>query len=127
MRRPLTICTILLALALAACQGKQAQSSAGEEASPPGKQVKTESGEKTFIPDEGYVPDEKTAIRIAVAVWEPIYGETHIADEKPYHATLKNGVWTVEGSLPHGQTNGGTAIAKLAKSDGRILLIIHEK
>lgn len=32
-----------------------------------------------FKPASGYVPDEATAIRIAVAVWEPIYGAEHIA------------------------------------------------
>lgn len=30
-------------------------------------------------PKEGFVPDAKTATRVAVAVWEPIYGEEHIA------------------------------------------------
>jgi NTF2 fold immunity protein len=72
------------------------------------------------------VPDAKTAIKIAVAVWEPIYGEAQIAGEKPYHADLKNGVWTVEGSLPNGW-KGGVAIAKISKSDGTVLLVIHEK
>ena len=79
-----------------------------------------------FKPKDGFVPDAKTAIKIAVAVWEPIYGEQKIAAEKPYHAYLTNGVWTVTGSLPEGMA-GGVAIAEIAKDDGRILRVIHEQ
>jgi len=75
-------------------------------------------------PKQGYVPDAKTATRIAVAVWEPIYGEEQIARQKPYKATLTNGVWTVEGSLP-GPMLGGVAVAEIMKDDGRILRVSH--
>jgi len=44
-------------------------------------------------PKAGFVPDEKTAIAIAVAVWTPIYGEKNIQKEKPFKAVLKDGVW----------------------------------
>src|SRR5437870_913236 len=54
----------------------------------------------------GYVPDEQTAIAIAVAVWTPIYGKAQIESEKPFRATLRNGIWTVGGTLPEGH-NGG--------------------
>lgn len=77
-----------------------------------------------YKPKEGYVPDEKTAIRIAVAVWIPIYGEKKIEGEKPYHAKLDKGIWTVEGSLPKGWL-GGVAVAEIAKDDGRILRVSH--
>ena len=80
-----------------------------------------------FKPKDGYVPDAKTAIRIAVAVWEPIYGEQVIAGEKPYDARLDtNGVWIVRGSLPE-NTPGGVAVAEIAKDDGRILRVSHTK
>lgn len=75
-------------------------------------------------PKQGYVPDEKTAIRIAVAVWEPIYGEGQVAKQKPYKAALTNGVWTVEGSLPELKV-GGVAVAEIMKDDGRILRVSH--
>ncbi len=83
-------------------------------------------------PKDGFVPDAKTAIKIAVAVWEPIYGEAQIAGEKPYSARLDtNGVWTVESSLPRGvlgsPVKGGVAVAEIAKSDGRILRVSHCK
>ena len=77
-----------------------------------------------FKPKDGYVPDAKTAIKIAVAVWEPIYGADQIAEEKPYRARLKNGVWFVEGSLPEGSL-GGVAIAEISKDDGRIRRVSH--
>jgi hypothetical protein len=82
-------------------------------------------------PKDGFVPDARTATKIAVAVWEPIYGEAKIAGEKPYKARLDtNGVWTVEGSLPTsvlGNVKGGVASAEIAKSDGRILRVSHGK
>jgi hypothetical protein len=42
-----------------------------------------QTAEHNFKPPVGYVPDDVTAIKIAVAVWEPIYGKKQIADEKP--------------------------------------------
>jgi len=83
-------------------------------------------GKHNYKPKEGYVPDEKTAIRIAVAVWIPIYGEKQIEKEKPYQAKLDKGVWIVEGSLPEGMT-GGVAIAEITKGDGCILRVSHGK
>ena len=80
----------------------------------------------TYVPKDGYVPTEDAAIKIAVAVWEPIYGVAKIAGEKPLHAKLSNGVWTVEGSLPKGRV-GGVALAEISKVDGRILRVSHGK
>lgn len=77
-----------------------------------------------FIPPSGYVPDEQTAIRIAIAVWEPIYGPMHIANKKPFHAQLLGDVWIVEGSLPKGVV-GGVPIAEISKVDGRIVRVSH--
>src|SRR5688572_28245452 len=59
----------------------------------------------------GFVPDANTAIKIAVAVWEPMFGAKTIAQEKPYRAKLlTNTVWRVEGSLPENR-RGGVATA----------------
>jgi hypothetical protein len=55
------------------------------------------SQKHSYVPPKGFVPDEKTAIRIAEAVWSPIYGEAMIQGEKPFVASLKSGVWTVGG------------------------------
>jgi hypothetical protein len=85
-----------------------------------------ESDKHSYVPPNGYVPDAKTAMRIAEAVWIPVYGEREIADEKPFKATLVKDVWTVTGSLPNGML-GGVAEAEISKSDGRIIRISHEK
>ena len=85
-----------------------------------------QSNPNSYKPKNGYVPDEQTAISIAVAVWIPIYGKEHIEGEKPYRAELKNGVWTVTGSLPEGYV-GGTAEAQISQDSGCILRVIHYK
>jgi hypothetical protein len=88
--------------------------------------VFAEDKKETFKPKEGYVPNAETAIKIAIAVWTPIYGAEEIEKEKPYKATLSNGIWTVKGSLPEGM-KGGVAEADIAKDDARILRVIHGK
>jgi len=88
--------------------------------------VQAQSSKHNFRPPSGYVPDAATAIKIAIAVWEPIYGAKLIASEKPHDATLQKGVWTVRGSLPK-NTPGGVAIAELSKEDGRIIRVSHSK
>lgn len=73
------------------------------------------------------VPDKETAIRIAIAVWLPIYGKD-IKHEKPYVATLgENGVWEVKGMLNKKWKHGGVAYAYIQKSDGKVLKVIHTK
>lgn len=86
----------------------------------------------TYKPATGYVPDEETAISIAIAVWNPIYGKENIEKQKPYTAVLKNGVWYVRGSLPKPASGGervagGVAEAEIFKEDGRIIRVIHGK
>jgi hypothetical protein len=86
--------------------------------------VAAEAPKHNVKPKAGYVPQASTAIKIAVAVWEQIYGEEQIARQKPFKATLANGVWTVEGSLPELMV-GGVAVAEIAKDDGQILRVSH--
>jgi len=78
------------------------------------------------MPKDGLVPTADVAIRIAVAVWEPIYGEKNIERQKPFNTTLTHGVWRVQGSLPPGWL-GGTALAEISQKDGRILRVSHGK
>jgi len=81
-----------------------------------------------FRPKVGFVPDSETAIRIAIAILIPIYGEDFVNSEKPYTATLNDGVWEVSGSLPgseKGAVVGGAAIVKISKKDGRVLYFLH--
>ncbi len=81
------------------------------------------NGKHYYIPKAGFVPDEATAIRIAEAVWLPIYGKD-IYEEKPFIVGLRDGVWTVTGSLPGGR-KGGVAEVEISKEDGRILRVSH--
>jgi len=71
------------------------------------------------------VPDEKTAVSIAKAIWLPVYGE-EVLKKKPFKAKLLNGVWIVTGSLPK-DTLGGVPIAEISKSDGRVNRMSHGK
>ena len=76
------------------------------------------------VPADGYVPDAKTAVRIAEAVLIPVYGMKQIAWEEPFIATLDNDVWTVSGTLNCKSTAtivcvGGTAVVQLSKKDRR--------
>jgi len=77
-------------------------------------------------PAMGFVPDEKTAIRIAEAVLEPIYGKEVFEFQRPFKATLKDGLWTVEGTVPKEMT-GGAAIVQIWRSDARIEAVVHSK
>ncbi len=91
--------------------------------------------EASYIPEAGFVPDPKTAIAIAEAVLVPVYGKKQIESERPFTATLKDDVWTVEGTLhcsdgKGGVTtscDGGVAVVKIAKRNGRILSMGHGK
>jgi hypothetical protein len=87
-------------------------------------------------PPAGYVPDSKTAVRVAEAVLMPVYGEKRIESEEPFTAKLENEVWTVSGTLwcsdgNGGRTNrmcvGGAAEVRLSKVDARIISMIHYK
>lgn len=84
--------------------------------------VKTQS--YSFMPESGLVPDKKTAVRIAIAVWENIYGLDTIEQEKPFKATLSDGVWFVRGNLPKGEM-GGVLEAQICQRDARIIRVLH--
>lgn len=87
--------------------------------------VLAENRNHTFMPEHGYVPDAKTAIRIAEAIWLPIYGE-RIYTKKPFVAKLQGDVWLIQGSLPV-QMIGGVPAAEISKKTGEILRVSHGK
>ena len=88
------------------------------------KTVDTISENGSVIPVNGRVPNEETAIRIAEAVWLPIYGND-IYNSKPFQARLiGDSIWVVEGTLPEGHL-GGVPYAALQKKDGKVLKISH--
>jgi hypothetical protein len=71
------------------------------------------------VPKDGYVPDEKTAVRVAEAVLSPIYGEKNI-HEGLFRAALKDGVWIVFGSTL-GRADGSSVQVRIDKETGKIL------
>ena len=90
---------------------------------------------QSYKPPGGYVPDSATAVKIAEAVLVPIYGKKQIDSELPLNARLKDGVWTVTGTLrcPDGKGGttsmcfGGAAVVQISKADARILSMEHGK
>jgi hypothetical protein len=81
------------------------------------------------------VPDSVTAVDIAEAALIPVYGRKHIESERPFTATVSNGVWTVHGTLRCSDGKGGTtticvggaAAVEISQKDGRILRMWHPK
>jgi hypothetical protein len=90
---------------------------------------------QAHTPEQGYVPDSETAVQIAEAVLVPVYGKKHIESERPFIAKLKDGVWTVSGTLhcPDGKGGttthcvGGVAVVEISKADAHILSMVHYK
>jgi len=82
-----------------------------------------------YRPEQGYVPNSDTAVQIAEAVLVPVFGKKQIESERPFNAELKDGVWTVSGTLhcPVAHCDGGAAVVTISKADARILSMIHPK
>lgn len=85
--------------------------------------VLAENNKHNFVPKEGYVPDAQTAIKIAEAIWLPIYGDK-IYKKKPFTAQLKDNIWVVQGSMPTLML-GGVPVAEISKLTGQILRVSH--
>jgi hypothetical protein len=81
------------------------------------------------------VRDSATAVAVAEAALIPVYGRKHIESERPFTATLSNGVWTVYGTLRCSDGKGGTtticvggaAAVEISQKDGHILRMWHPK
>lgn len=82
--------------------------------------------EHSYIPDDGFVPDQATAVNLAEIILKPIYGEEAIDRQKPFKAILKNNVWIVTGTLPEGLM-GGVAIIEISKNDAKVIRVSHGK
>jgi hypothetical protein len=91
------------------------------------------AGEYNERPAAGYVPDARTATRIAEAVWIPIYGEKEIRSQRPFDAEFRDAVWLVYGTLhdPHPRPGwtmvGGTAEAEIDRRSGKIIRVLHSE
>ena len=77
------------------------------------------------IPKDGFVPNKETAVKVAEAIWLPIYGN-EIYNYRPFSVTLKRGnIWVVEGTLKSGK--GGVPYIELQKNDCKVLVVTHGK
>jgi hypothetical protein len=74
-------------------------------------------------PKDGFVPDEKTAIRIAQAALEPLIGKNGLKTQEPFHAELHDGVWEILGRWPpKPEVKGGGGVdMRIRKQTGEIL------
>ena len=72
-----------------------------------------------------FVPNEETAIKIAEAIWFPIYGES-IYKKRPFKAVLIKEVWIVQGTL-QSEMKGGVPYIEIQKKDCKILKVTHGK
>ena len=80
----------------------------------------------SYTPENGFIPDEITALKVAEAILFPIYGADKINSEKPFKAEFENGVWYISGTLPK-HMKGGTAMVEISKKTGEILRVSHGK
>jgi hypothetical protein len=84
-----------------------------------------------YVPPRGFVPDAQTAISVARAVLIPIYGAVWIKNQEPLVAEERTDRWIVRGTLcpnqPANSCQRGVAEIEIAKSDGRILRVIHSQ
>ena len=76
---------------------------------------------------DGYVPNEEAAIKIAEAVWTSIYGNL-TEKSKPFIAKYheEGDYWEVHGTLP-GNTRGGVPEIKISRVNGSVLYVNHTR
>jgi len=79
-----------------------------------------------YSPPAGVVASPQIAVQVATTYLSAIYGAKQIAGQQPMLASFRDGVWTVEGSLPPGFT-GGVAEIRICRRNGAVLLIAHGK
>jgi hypothetical protein len=77
-----------------------------------------------YVPANGAIPDQATALRVAEAILEAAYGKIEIARGEPFTATLKGDVWVVQGTIPAGWV-GGAGYVEIEKSKGCVVQIGH--
>jgi hypothetical protein len=90
--------------------------------------ISDEEKAKHGVPRDGcYVPDAETAVRIAEAVCEPIYGRERVVGQRPFEASLNNkSVWVVRGSRPNA-ASGAVISVEIFQPDSRILRVSYDE
>lgn len=121
----LSRCAMVLCASIAAVGCSSNDGVAEEFEYPPGRTTLV-ADSAHFIPDSGFIPDSATAVEFAEAVLRPIYGKALVLRQRPFTATLTNGVWTVTGSIPPSHV-GGVALVQLSRQDARVLRVQHSQ
>jgi len=80
----------------------------------------------SITPKNGFLPNSETAEGVAELILSSIYSRERILRQKPYQTSLRDGVWTVEGTRPANQL-GGTFLIQLSQADARVIRVTHEK
>lgn len=85
--------------------------------------------EPTYIPPGGYIPDAETAVRVAVAILAPVYGEQLILSQRPFQVSLVNELWKVRGySKSESRTERvGRFEIDIDKISGRVVRMHHSR
>ena len=110
-RRKCLVCSILLVTTLRGAEHNAAKTTKG------------------YVPPNGFVPTAETAIAVAEAVLQPVYGKDQIESERPFKAVLNGKVWVVSGSVPRhdpppgAECPGGAAEIRISKQTGQVLFI----
>lgn len=71
------------------------------------------------------VPNEAVAREVAKVYLTAVYGQAQIESQLPLIVSLKDRVWTVNGSFNRKHSMGGVAEIELAQQDGRVLRLTH--
>lgn len=82
-----------------------------------------------FLPEQGVLPNEESAIKVAEVILVNVYGEK-VLEERPFKAKLEIDIWSISGTfhcLQASGCKGGVAHIKISKKDGRVKSIIHDK
>jgi len=82
------------------------------------------------------VPDSATAVGLAETALAKVYGKKHMESERPFTASLSDGVWHVSGTLYCKDKKGnvitdacvgGVAMADIRQRDGRVMRTGHTR
>jgi hypothetical protein len=79
-----------------------------------------------YRPQNGFVPNEETALKIATAVLLPVYGDKLILSPGAFRVSLKKDFWTVQGHLncKAPECAGDTVEVEVARYGGAIVSIL---
>jgi hypothetical protein len=73
------------------------------------------------------IKDRRSLIKYAEPILFKTYGKKLILKERPYVIFFKDGIWTMDGTLPKKYTHGGAFHIVINAADGKVIKIIHYK